>query len=81
MIRHLQHSFNEVEGLRTPYIDSLTLEQLNIRPKIFHPEEEERTQQATEWNRFFQPMPSFQLARFPVNPDGDSMAQEMLDNF
>lgn len=26
-------------------------------------------------------MPSFQLARFPVNPDGDSMAQEMLDNF
>lgn len=48
MIRHLQHSFYEIEGLKTPYIDSSTLEQLDIRLKIFNPEEEERTQQVTK---------------------------------
>lgn len=70
-----------VEGLKTSYIDSPTLEQLNIRLEIINPEEEERTQQATEWNRFFQPMSSFLLARFPTDPDGDPIAQEILYDF
>lgn len=34
MISHLQHSYNEIEGLKTSYIDSSTLEQLNIRLEI-----------------------------------------------
>lgn len=42
MTRHLQHSFDEVEGLKSPYIDPSILEQLNIKLEIFNPEQEER---------------------------------------
>lgn len=79
-IRHLDWQFTKVEELKTPYIKQSDLNKFNIKLKVFNPSSEEE-KGATEWNLFYQPMPSTQLRQFAINPDRHPEDRERLEAY